>query len=74
MRGGKYGRILSDEENRMVVHFYEEMGFDCPAADEEQTVWTYPVDGYTPRNRYVEQGSVKWVTESGIVESYPICC
>jgi hypothetical protein len=32
----KYGRILlSDEENCMVAHFYEEMGFDCLPADEE---------------------------------------
>lgn len=54
------GYYYPTKKNRMVAHFYEEMGFDCLAADEEQTVWTCPVDGYTPRNRYIDvQGSVE---------------
>lgn len=48
------GYYYPTKKNRMVAHFYEEMGFDCLAADEEQTVWTCPVEGYAPRNRYID--------------------
>ena len=48
------GYYYPTKKNRMVAHFYEEMGFVCRAADEEKTVWTCPVEGYAPRNRYID--------------------